>query len=230
MKQSKAEHSIIGGQIMIRNIVFDMDGVLIDSESLILDAWKEVAASTGIADIEHTLMQCIGITAPETEALFYRTYGSDFPYHTYRAMASDIFQARIQKEGLPVKTGVYELFEFLRANNFRIGLASSTREEVVRREMESIGLLDFFHIIVCGDMVSHSKPHPEIYLKACELLNVSPSECYAVEDSPNGIRSASQAGMKPLMVPDLVAPAADLLPMIYKKFDDLLKVRDFLKN
>ena len=71
---------------------------------------------------------------------------------------------------------------------------------------------------------------PQQATPACELLNVSPSECYAVEDSPNGIRSASQAGMKPLMVPDLVAPAADLLPMIYKKFDDLLKVRDFLKN
>lgn len=213
---------------MIRNIVFDMDGVLINSEALILDAWKEVAVAEEIPDIEHTLMQCIGITSPETEALFLRTYGADFPYHTYRNMASDIFQARIRKDGLPVKPGVYELFDFLKKNDFRIGLASSTREAVVRREMESVSLLDYFHIIVCGDMVTHSKPHPEIYLKACELLEVSPSLCYAVEDSPNGIRSAFRAGMMPLMVPDLVPPTDDLLPMVYRQFNDLLEVRDFL--
>lgn len=213
---------------MIHNIVFDMDGVLIDSEALILDAWKEVAAKEGIADIEHTLLQCIGITAPETEALFFRTYGKDFPYEVYKEMASDIFQKRIRETGLPVKTGVYELFTFLKENNYRIGLASSTREEVVRREMESIGLLDYFHVIVCGDMVSHSKPHPEIYLKSCELLGVNPSECYAVEDSPNGIRSSYRAGMKPLMVPDLIKPDEEIKELLYREFKTLLDVRDFL--
>lgn len=215
---------------MIRNIVFDMDGVLIDSEALILDAWKEVAAREGISDIEHTLLQCIGITAPETEALFFRTYGKDFPYETYKEMASFIFQQKIRETGLPVKTGVYELFTFLKENNYKIGLASSTREEVVRREMESIGLLDYFHVIVCGDMVSHSKPHPEIYLKSCELLGVAPSECYAVEDSPNGIRSCRRAGMKPLMVPDLIKPDEEIKGLLYREFQTLLDVRNFLRQ
>lgn len=215
---------------MIRNIVFDMDGVLIDSEALILDAWKEIAVTEKIADIEHTLLQCIGITAPETKALFYRTYGNDFPYETYREMASEIFQRQISKEGLPVKPGVYELFAWLKENHFQIGLASSTREAVVRREMESIGLLDYFHVIVCGDMVSHSKPHPEIYLKSCQLLGADPSSCYAVEDSPNGIRSAYRAGMKPLMVPDLIAPDAEIKQLLFREFKTLLDVRSFLEQ
>ncbi len=155
---------------MIRTIVFDMDGVLIDTEALILEAWKEVAAGIGLKDIEKTLYQCIGITAPETEALFRRTYGEDFPYQKYKAMSSEIFHADIKEHGLPVKPGVYELFDFLKEKGWQIGLASSTRKSLVCEEMESIGLLNFFHVIVCGDMVTHSKPHPEIYLKACELL------------------------------------------------------------
>lgn len=215
---------------MIRNIVFDMDGVLIDSEALILDAWKEVAAKEKIADIEHTLLQCIGITAPETRALFFRTYGDDFPFEKNEKMASEIFHKRIREKGLPVKPGVYELFAWLKENHFQIGLASSTREEVVRREMESIGLLDYFHVLVCGDMVSHSKPHPEIYLKSCQLLGADPSECYAVEDSPNGIRAAYRAGMKPLMVPDLIAPDAEIKQLLFREFKSLLEVRSFLRE
>ncbi len=214
---------------MIRTIVFDMDGVLIDTEALILEAWKEVAAGIGLKDIEKTLYQCIGITAPETEALFRRTYGEDFPYQKYKAMSSEIFHANIKEHGLPVKPGVYELFDFLKEDGWQIGLASSTRKSLVCEEMESIGLLSFFHVIVCGDMVTHSKPHPEIYLKACELLNASPKRCFAVEDSPNGIRSAYGAGMKPLMVPDLIAPDEEIKSLLSGQFKNLLEVRDFLR-
>lgn len=215
-------------QKMSKNIVFDMDGVLIDSEALILKIWKKIALEEGIENIESTLMQCIGITAPETEALFLKVYGKDFPYERLRKQASEIFHATADAGGLPVKPGVYDLFDFLKENNFRIGLASSTREAVVRSEMESLGLLKYFHIVVCGDMVTHSKPHPEIYLKACELLGAVPADCYAVEDSPNGIRSARAAGMKPLMVPDLLAPDEEIQRLYFRKFENLLEVRDFL--
>lgn len=215
---------------MIRTIVFDMDGVLIDTEALILEAWKEVAAKIGIPDIEKTLLLCIGITAPETEALFRRAYGAEFPYQKYKTMTSEIFRARVRKYGLPVKPGVYELFDFLKENHYRIGLASSTRKSLVCEQMESIGLLSAFHVIVCGDMVSHSKPHPEIYQKACELLEVSPADCYAVEDSPNGIRSCHSAGMKPLMVPDLIAPDDEIKKLLFRQFHNLFEVRDFLNS
>lgn len=215
---------------MEKNIVFDMDGVLIDTEALILKIWKEVARKAGIENVEHTLRQCIGITAPETRAVFLRAYGEDFPYEKYVAQASEAFHAHIREKGLPVKPGVYELFEFLKENHFRIGLASSTGEAAVRSEMESIGLLPYFHVVVCGDMVSHSKPHPEIYQKACTLLGVSPSHCFAVEDSPYGIRSSHDAGMKPIMVPDLVEPDGEISRLYYRKFDSLLEVRDFLRE
>lgn len=213
---------------MIRHIIFDMDGTLIDSERMIIDKWKAIAREFHIPDIEGTLMQCIGINSHETEALFHRIYGTDFPYRKYTHMVSQRFHEEINRNGLPVKPGTYQLFQFLRENHYRIGLASSTREAVVREEMEGIGLLSFFDVIVGGDMVSHSKPHPEIYLTAAQMLNVPPEQCYAVEDSPNGIRSAYQAGMYTLMVPDLIAPDQALKPMIFRQFHDLLEIQDFL--
>ena len=215
---------------MIHTIVFDMDGVLINTEALLLKIWKEVAKENDIKDIESTLKLCIGITNNETEAVFARIYGKDFPYQKYKAAASEMYCAQIQKDGLPVKPGVYELFGFLKENGWQIGLASSTREAVVRSEMESIGLLDYFHVVVCGDMVPRSKPNPDMYLKACELLNVSPGCCYAVEDSPNGIRAASEAGMKSIMVPDLIEPDLELQKLFYKKFASLLEVLEFLRK
>lgn len=213
---------------MIKHIIFDMDGTLIDSERMIISKWKDVAAEFHIPNIEETLMQCIGINSHETEMLFYRIYGEDFPYHKYTDMVSRRFHEDIETNGLPVKPGTYQLFQFLKENHYRIGLASSTREAVVREEMKSIGLLDYFHVVVGGDMVSNSKPHPEIYLTAAKLLGVSPNQCYAVEDSPNGIRSAYQAGMATLMVPDLIAPGEELKQMIFRQFQNLLELQDFL--
>lgn len=215
---------------MIKNIVFDMDGVLIDSEALILEIWKKIAQKEGIKNIEETLLQCIGITAPETRALFLRVYGQDFPFEIFQKQASEAFHRQAEEGGLPVKPGVYELFDFLKEQDFRIGLASSTKEATVRSEMEGIGLLKYFHVVVGGDMVSHSKPHPEIYQKACQLLGAPPAKCYAVEDSPNGIRSAHGAGLTPLMVPDLVEPDEEIRRLCSGRFQNLLEVKAFLEK
>lgn len=215
---------------MEKNIVFDMDGVLIDTEALSMKFWKKIAVEHNIKDIENTLIQCIGITAPETEAVFARTYGADFPYQEYRAVVSSLFRECVLNNELPVKKGVYELFDFLKQNHYHIGLASSTRKAVVEMQMAQIGLLDYFDVVVCGDMVQNSKPHPEIYEKACQQLKAEPSLCFAVEDSFNGIRSAYCAGMKPIMVPDLLQPDEEIAALLYKKCDSLLAVQEFLSS
>lgn len=215
---------------MIRTVVFDMDGVLIDSERLILKGWETIAAQKGIPDIVSTFMKCVGTNSGETEAIFKEAYGLDFPYQKYKTLVSEIFQGEIKRNGLPMKPGVYELFDFLKNRKFRIGLASSTREYHVKNQMEMAGLLHYFDVLVCGDMVSHSKPHPEIYETACRLLSAPAGDCIAIEDSFNGIRSAYSAGMKPIMVPDLLPPDENLQKLLYGKFDSLFKVRDFLNT
>ena len=130
--------------------------------------------------------------------------------------------------GLPLKKGAVELLSWLKEQNALLALASSTKRSLVIQELTDAGLLDYFSVITGGDQISHSKPDPEIYLKACEKLGIDPKEAYAVEDSYNGIRSAFSAGMKPLMVPDLLPPTGEMEEKAHRIFDDLLEVRDFL--
>ena len=141
------------------------------------------------------------------------------PYYFYRQEA---------EQGIPEKPGVHELFAYLKEQNYRIGLASSTQQQAVYRQMKAAGIFDDFDVIVCGDMVTKSKPNPDIYLKACELMKVDPKECYAVEDSYNGIRAAHAAGMKAIMVPDLLEPTPEILELTDQKFNSLMELQKFL--
>lgn len=215
---------------MSKSIIFDMDGVIFDTERMILEIWKSVAECQGIKDIEHVMHQCIGGNLTKTKEIFLMHYGEAFTYDAFRKEADTIFHQKAKSEGIPVKEGVKDLLEFLKEQEYRIGLASSTRIQIVKDELKEAGLLSFFDELVGGDMVSQSKPHPEIYLKACEKLKVEPAQTLAIEDSFNGVRSASAAGIKTIMVPDLLAPNEEIKSLLYKQFNTLLEVKDFLAN
>lgn len=195
---------------MINTVVFDMDGVLFDTERLCLESWLAVAGQHGIPGMEEFFPTCIGRNNTDTKALVLEHYGAKFPYEEFCREASRWFHDRIEQNGLPVKEGVRELLQFLKDRDWNVGLASSSRYQSVVGHLERAGIRDAFSVIVGGDMVEHSKPRPDIYLMACEKLCAAPSECYAIEDSPNGIRAAHSAGMRPIMVPDLVAPDAEM--------------------
>ena len=127
-----------------------------------------------------------------------------------------------------MKTGVREILNFLQEAGYKIGLASSTKYESVIHHLETTGIREYFSVIVTGNMVEHSKPQPDIYLLACEKLGVKPDEAYAIEDSPNGIRAAHRAGMKPIMVPDMIKPDEEMKELSYQIFENLIEVKDFL--
>ena len=156
-----------------------------------------------------------------------RIYGENFPYEDFRSEAKEMFMERTKKDGVPLKPGARELLQFLKINGWRIGLASSTSGDTVKNELQTVGLYDFFEAVVSGEMVRESKPHPEIYFKACELLDVDPKQAIAVEDSKNGVRSAAMAGMKVILVPDIVEPDEDSQRLAWKMFPDLFDVRRF---
>lgn len=214
----------------IKTIIFDMDGVLFDTERLCMESWVQVAKEWNIQDMEEVFPLCIGLNANDTKALVRNHYGEEFPFDEYRAEASKWFKKEVLEKGMPVMKGVRELLTFLQENKYTIGLASSTRYEAVLHHLEQAGIREYFSVIVAGDMVEHSKPRPDIYLLACEKLGVKPEEAYAIEDSPNGIRSAHSAGMKPIMVPDMIAPDEEMKKLSFLICNDLTEVQSFLEN
>lgn len=212
----------------MKTVVFDMDGVLFDTERLCLNSWNSVAKKQGLEGMEKVFEQCIGLNANDTRTLILDHYGQDFPYDAFREEAGIWFWEYIEQNGLPLKPGVKELLSYLKNAGYRIGLASSTRKESVVSHLKRAEIIDYFSVIVTGDMVEHSKPRPDIYLMACEKLQVKPEDAYAIEDSPNGIRSAALAGMKPIMVPDMVMADAEMEQLCFKILNNLTEVMEFL--
>ncbi len=135
-----------------------------------------------------------------------------------------------EENTVPVKPGLYVLLDYLVKTGCKMAVASSSPRWEVEKHLRDAGIRDCFVGIVCGDMILHSKPAPDIYLQACELLGVAPEECFALEDSKNGLLSAYWAGCKPIMVPDLWEPDEDVLRFIVGKYDDLEQVKTAFEN
>lgn len=211
-------------------VVFDMDGVIFDSEKLVLDGWLEIADKYGIIGIEEVYNKCIGVNSLLTKQIFLEHYGPQFPYDTYKKEASALFHERYDNGRLPMKPGVIELLSYLRKKGYLIGLASSTRRAVVEQEIKDAGLLKYFDHLTCGDMVKKSKPEPDIFLMACESLGVEPGEAMAVEDSFNGIRAANRAGMTAVMVPDMIQPDEEMKQLAHVICRDLFEVKEWISE
>lgn len=214
----------------LKAVVFDMDGVIFDSERKVVECWIEIAAKYGIRDIEKLCRKCLGTNSAETRRLALEFYGEDFPYDERKAEQSALYHQRYDGGRLPMKVGVKDLLDFLKEKGLKIALASSTRRVVVENQLRDAGILPYFDKVVCGDMVSHSKPHPEIFLKACEELSVEPERAIAIEDSYNGIRSAHAAGMRPIMVPDMAEPNEEMEALAEVILPSLLEVREYISK
>lgn len=213
---------------MKKQIIFDMDGVIFDTENLILSCWCFLAEIYDIPRIEDTFRRAIGVSAEGTKKIVREVYGDDFPCEMFWKEWKQLFNQKIEKQGLPVKRGARELLSFLKINGYRVGLASSTKHQDVVDELTQTGLIDFFEILVGGDMVERGKPEPDIYLCVCEQMEIDPKETFAIEDSWNGVRSAAGAGLRVLHVPDLLEPNEEMERLSYAIFDDLIDLRNYL--
>jgi len=212
---------------IVKAVVFDMDGVLFDTERLCKESWNIIARKQNLENIDEILEKCIGANKQSTIRIMKEAYGEDFPVLEFMEACSKMEKKRIKEKGIPIKLGAKEILEYLKSEGCKIGLASSTRKERVLENLEMSGFQDYFQVIIGGDMVKHGKPDPEIYLCACKELSVLPKETYAIEDSPNGIRSAYHAGMMPVMVPDLITPTDEIRNLTVACKDNLLEVIDY---
>ena len=213
----------------ICGVIFDMDGVIFDSEICVIECWKEVAKEYNISGIEAACRRCLGTNATLTKQIFCEIYGKDFDYDYYKDKMRNLFFTRYGDGRLPLKKGIKEILIWLKNNGYKIALATSTRKLSASKELADAGLLEYFDETIYGDMVSKSKPDPEIFLKACSALGLEPSRVAIIEDSFNGIRAANNSGAVSIMVPDLVMPDDEIKKLTDFIFEDLDKVREFLE-
>lgn len=211
--------------------LFDMDGVIFDSEKLILKGWQQVAADADIPDVEAVLARCFGTNEAATKKIFAEYYGDDFPYDVHKAKVRTYFFSVYGTLGhLPLKPGAVEILSFLKQRNVKIALATSTRTALAQRELADAGIDGYFDIVVGGDMIACSKPAPDIFLSAAKAVQLPSNGCYVIEDSYNGIRAAALANARPIMVPDQVAPDGEMENLAEQILPDLFETRAYLEK
>lgn len=212
----------------IKAVLFDMDGVLLDTESVCEVCWERAAEEIGLSGIHAIFMQCVGRNKSDTERLLEKYLPQEGAAVKFRNRTGELFEVVEREKGLKKMPFVLECLESLKNAGFRLAVASSTRALKVHPQLKNAGIFDYFETLTTGDMVVHSKPDPEIYQKAASSLGLGPEECVAVEDSPNGVRSATAAGIKCIMVPDLIAPDEEMKEKAWKIFGNLRETAEFL--
>ena len=216
---------------MIKAIAFDMDGLMFDTEALMMEAWRIVGARAGYDIPPRVVKKTVGLNADRTELIFWEEYGRDFDYRGLRDQRLAWVADYIVKNGMPIKPGLIPLLEYLRENGIRFTIATSSSDSRTRYNLEVAGLTSYFtEPLVCNDAIVNGKPDPEIYLKAAAALQTDPADCLALEDSPMGILSASRAGLRPIMIPDLVEPTEEIKALLYRQFSSLEEVIPFLEE
>ena len=213
---------------MFQAVVFDMDGLMFDTERMIQRSWDVVGVRMGFGKMGKDIYHTLGLNNAERERYFKDTYGEDFPYPEFRENYRAEVSRDTEENGTPVKKGLYELLEVLREKRLKLAVATSSSYESAAKLLEEAKVSDYFHAIVTGNMVEHSKPAPDIYRKACEALEVAPESALALEDSYNAIGSAHAAGMKLIMIPDLLTDSTCVDALLYGKMDSLSEVAELL--
>ena len=217
------------------NIVFDMDGVIFDSENTFLSCWLEVGARYGMEPelVRSTYVKCIGTNSNQTAEIYRNAFLEPLGEENMHRMWDDsvaLHRERYAGDNMPIKAGVREILTFLKTRGVPVGIASSTQKSKVEDRIRTAGLSEYFVGAIGGDAVKISKPNPEIYLLACETFGFDPQNTFAIEDSFNGIRAASAAGMRPIMVPDIVSPDAEMERLSETICADLFEVMEYLQR
>ncbi len=224
---------IYSGQKSLKSIcglLFDMDGVILDTEKLYLRFWREAA---GFFGYEMTHQQALGMRSLNKDAgqaQLESYFGPGVSRAALRDKRVELMDAYVQQHGVEAKPGVFELLEFLHERKIPAAITTSSPISRVHSYLEPLGLLDRFDSLCSGHEVPHGKPEPDIYLYGARSIAVPPDSCLAIEDSYAGIVSASRAGCIPIMVPDLDEPDDKTKKLLFAKCDSLLDIIDLLKQ
>lgn len=216
---------------MLRCVVFDMDGTLLDTEKLSVRAWQEGGRKYGYEIPAQFIMDNFGRSAAAIDQRYLDAFGPDFPIREVRRERMERGLRYFEEDPHPVMDGARELLEHLREKGITTALATSTRYDRATLQMEMVGLLKWMDVVVTGDMVEHGKPAPDIFLKALAGAGCPPEEALVVEDSETGARAGLAAGCKTVIVPDLRQPGEEIRQQLYccpKSLLELIPVVDRL--
>ncbi|MBP3339701.1 MAG: HAD family phosphatase [Lachnospiraceae bacterium] len=214
----------------IEAVLFDMDGLVLDTEKLYTRFWVEAANALGYP---MTVKQGLGMRSLNRTygaAKLKSYFGEDVDYDQVRNKRIELMDAFVEKEGVYLKKGINELLIYLKDNNIKTAIATSSPIERTIKYLSSVNMDKRFDELVSGYMVEKGKPEPDIYLYAAKKLGVNPENCMVLEDSPAGILSGYKAGCIPVIVPDQDEPDEETMNRIFAKAKDLIDVIDIIEK
>lgn len=214
----------------ISAVIFDMDGLMFDTERLAIEAWQYAGRVCECNIPESLIIQTIGQNVHDTRHLFEMTLGTSLDFDRARALRVQYADDFIEQKGVPFKNGLVELLDKLEQYKLPKAIATSTERIRAEKVLKKAQLLTRFNTIIYGDEVLQGKPAPDIFLLTAKRLRVNTNQCLVLEDSENGIQAAANANMNPWMIPDIKPPSAEMLKLSEKTFPNLYSVTAYLSD
>ena len=212
----------------VKAVVFDMDGLLVDTETVVFAAMQRAAGNLGQEMPFATFQRMVGLQHAHSDLILIDHFGEDFDLDAWSVAVSAHFREEAAA-GVALTTGVVEILDALDAANLPRAIATSSSLQAVHQSLGGHGLVERFHALITRDVQTQGKPHPEPFLKAAHALGIDPADCLALEDSLNGVRAASAAGMMTVMVPDMLDPTEEMHTLCVRIAADLHEVRGWIE-
>jgi len=213
----------------IKAIIFDMDGVLFDTEKIYLDVWTKVFDKYGYKMTKEIYCKVIATGRENVKKVFKEEFGENIPIDKMYKEKDEALYEEIKKK-IPIKDGAYDLLKYLKDKKYKIALATSASKERMEKQLNQSDFKKLFDEIVCREDVEKAKPNPEIFLKAANKLKVSPEECIVIEDSSAGVEAAYKGNMTPIHVVDLKEADEKIKRYSYKSFNNLYEIKSYFKG
>ena len=214
----------------IKAVLFDMDGVIFDTEREYLKEWNKIFEKYGYEMKKEIYVSVMGRGRKKVKEIFKENFGDDLPIEEMYIEKDKMLKEAIENNEVPLKQGALELLEFLKRNGYKTALATSAKKDRVKSQVTHAKINNLFDAIVCADDIVKSKPNPEIFLKAAEKVNIKPENCIVIEDSEAGIRAAFNAGMIAFHVKDLKEADENIKKYCNKNFENLIEIKKYIEN